>query len=242
MSISKSSKAVTIKDPYTGIDALLLFSFNQIQSKFSALSSKLSFLKTSSKNTFAPKKRDIKKFLPLFLLILLVATTTVFVVFRLGSATGSVKKSSDGRIVVSDPKASIQLNKEFTFPLKDSKDKKITDLKFVVESAELRNEIIVQGKLATAVQGRTFLIINLKLVSNYTKGLEINSKDYFRLTLNGNEADLIAPDIHNDPVLVQPTSTKFSRLGWPVNDTDKKLVLQVGEIGGPKTKVELNLN
>ena len=164
---------------------------------------------------------------------------SIFIVYKIVSG----KESDSGkveRVSVAGPKATAQLNKEFTFPLKDSKDKKITEVKFIVESAELRDEIIVKGQRATAVEGRTFMILNLKMTSSYTKGLQVNSKDYFRLTMNDNFADMLAPDIHNDPVVIEPTSTKFTRVGWALNDSDKKLILHVGEVGGEKTKIEIN--
>jgi hypothetical protein len=59
--------------------------------------------------------------------------------------------------------------------------------------------------------------------------------------VNGNTSELLAPDIHNDPVEVQAISTKPTRVGFPINDTDKKLTLFIGEINGQKDKVELGL-
>jgi hypothetical protein len=171
---------------------------------------------------------------------LITAGLTVYGVSKLLTRIRSNSNSST-RVAVAGAKATSNINKDFAFPLKDSKGKKVTDIKFVIESAELRDEIIVKGKRATAIQGRTFLIVTVKITNDYTKALEINSKDYFRLTANGNDKDLLAPEIHNDPVVVQPTSTKYTRIGWPINDTDKNLTISVGEIEGEKTKVELNL-
>lgn len=153
----------------------------------------------------------------------------------LGSATG------DERVQLPGAKASQTLNKEFSFPLKDDKGKIISQLKYIIESAELRDQIVVKGQKATSVEGRTFLLLNLKLVNEYTKAIEIKTSDYIRLSVNGNEAEWLAPDMHNDPVEVQAISTKFTRIGFPINDTDKNLRIRVGEIEGQKEVVELNL-
>ena len=127
----------------------------------------------------------------------------------------------------------------FAFPLKDNKVEKVAEVKYMIEKAELRDEIIVQGKRATAVKGRTFLIFNLKVSNEFTQSIEINTKDYVRLSVNGNEEEWLAPDIHNDPVTVQAISTKYTRVGFPINDSDTNLIIRIGEIEGEKEKIPL---
>ncbi|MBI2008460.1 hypothetical protein HYS82_02280 [Candidatus Amesbacteria bacterium] len=209
---------------------------------FSSLRSSLPKLRSSFNHKL---RRHPKKYLPLSLVVISAAVIVILVgktLTRLSrSSSPPSVASSDSRVSVLGAKAFTNLNKDFSFPLKDSSGKKLTDVKFLLESAELRDEIIVKGKRATAVQGRTFLIINLKITSSYPRTLNVNTQDYFRLTLNGKTEEMLAPDIHNDPVAIQPISTKYTRLGFPINDTDKNLALLVGEVAGEKTKVELNL-
>ena len=69
----------------------------------------------------------------------------------------------------------------------------------------------------------------------------MNTRDYVRLTVN-NGSEWLAPDIHNDPVEIQAISTKYTRIGFPISDTDKKLKLQIGEINGDKEIVDLKLS
>ena len=94
--------------------------------------------------------------------------------------------------------------------------------------------------MAKAVKGRTFLIFNLKITNPYSKSIEINSRDYLRVKLNG-KSEQLASEIHNDPVEIQANSTKYTRIGLPINDNDKNIVLLVGELLGKKETVNLNL-
>lgn len=153
-----------------------------------------------------------------------------------------VTAPNDGRIEVKGAKKTFEINQESVFPLKDNKGKEVSNIRFTVEKAELRDEIVVAGKRASAVKGRTFLIINLKIVNDFKQPIEIKARNYVRLSVNGNETDWLAPDIHNDPVEIQPISTKYTRVGFPINDTDTNLKLQVGEIDGEKKIIDLVFN
>jgi len=153
----------------------------------------------------------------------------------------SATSTSDQRVEIEGPKAQTEINKEFSFPLTDENGDVVSEYKYVIESAELRNEILVQGVPAHAINDRTFLIINLKLVNEYNQAIEVNASDFVRLSINGNDNELLAPDIHSDPVRVQAISTKSTRIGFPISDFDTNLLLQVGEINGDKEIVEINL-
>lgn len=156
------------------------------------------------------------------------------------SRSDAVAGVDDKKINIQQAKFTQTLNKEFLFPLKNAKGKEISKLKYNIQNVEIRDEIIVKGQKATAIKGRTFLIINLKITNDFDKSIQINARDYIRLIVN-NSSEKLAPDIHNDPVEIQAISTKFTRLGFPINDTDKNLTLQVGEIDGKKELIKLNL-
>lgn len=147
---------------------------------------------------------------------------------------------TDNRTEAPAPIATQNLNKEFKFPLKDEKGKDVAQISYLVVSANLQDAFIYQGKLAKAVKGRTFLIFDLKITNPYTKTIEINAKDYIRIRVNNSEEQL-APEIHNDPVQIQANSTKYSRIGLPINDSDKDLVILIGELQGSKEAVKLDL-
>lgn len=159
---------------------------------------------------------------------------------RIENAPSSSLRTENGQVLVPAPRARQVLGKEFLFPLKDGKAKEITKIHYAIESAEFHNELILKGQRAKAVKGRVFLILNLKIKNDHTQGVRMSTRDYVRLSVNGKN-ELLAPDIHNDPVEVQAISTKYTRVGFPINETDTTLTLQVGEIEGKKEAIKLAL-
>lgn len=169
----------------------------------------------------------------IFLILLIVAAVR----WR-GSPTALGSKATLATTAVTAPLKTLDLNRDFSFPMKDTNGQLITNLSYTLTSAELRDQIIIQGQTATAAPGRVFLILNLKLRNDSNQAVSLNTGDYVRLSVNGS-SDWLAADIHNDPVVAQPISTKLTRLGFPVNLTDNKFILQVGEIKGNKTTVPI---
>jgi hypothetical protein len=162
-------------------------------------------------------------------------------VIAVKALAGSSKNNpATSQVQLATPISTKSVNKELTIPIKDGKDTTLATIVYSVQDAQLTNEIIVQGVKKTSVQGRRFLILNLKLANDSTKKIQIDTRDYIRLSINQNDQELLAPDIHNDPVEVQALSTKFTRLGFITNTSDKNLVLKIGEINGNKTSVDLN--
>lgn len=207
-----------------------------IKEKFTKLS-----LPTRSANFNYRRNTFRRKHIFWLFLFIAVAGLIGLSIYYAGKTPGQkVSIYQDERPLPSQSKAKQTLNNEFAFPLKNEKGKEVSKVEYNIESVELQDSIIVKGQRARAVLGRTFLIVNLKISNNHTQGIEINSRDYIRLSVN-NQNEWIAPDIHNDPVLIQAISTKLTRLGFPINDTDKNLQLQVGEIKGSKQIIKLEL-
>ena len=202
---------------------------------------------SSSHNNFQSKR--VKKFfknsplLPFIVVIVVVFGIAIFAISNvINKSTTNATQSiaSDKQIAVNKPQAQETLNKSFKFPLRNAAGKVVSNLEYDIQSAELRNQIIVKGQQATAVQGRTFLILNLKITNNYDKSVSLNTRDYVRLIVD-NSTERLAADIHNDPVEVQAISTKYTRLGFPIDTNVKSLSLQIGEIEGKKETIKLNL-
>lgn len=194
----------------------------------------------SGRKSIASKLSTYKK--PLIGIAVVVVVLVLAVRFNPfgGGDTSSVAGAS--KIVIKDAVATQDLNREFKFPLKDEKGSVLGEVKYVVENAELRDEIVVKGKKASAVAGRVFLVLNLKVTNDTNQTISMNTKDYVRLFINGNDNEPLSPSIHNDPVVVDAISVKSTRIGFAINESDKQLKVKIGEIQGEKTEVTLDLN
>lgn len=199
------------------------------------------------KETFTRTKGKFKlpKFkLPkqaVYAIIGIIVFAGIIFVYKTAS-TGSRTTVANAKPLAPTPKATMVINKEFSFPIKDTEGKDISTIKYLIESANLQDVILVKGERATAVTGRTFLILNLKITNSYKQGIQINSRDYVRLIVDGKKDELIAADIHNDPVEVQAISTKSTRIGFPIDEKYKSLEIQVGEINGSKEDIKINFS
>lgn len=228
---------ITLEIPKPPIDEFLAL----VHDFASQASNNAEDIGSKAKNFFSNKngKNTIKKFAPLVGLGLIIALA-LFVILRfVGGVISQGTNNPDSRAKVVGPSATYEINKDFFLPILDDKGKELTKLKYSIEKADLRNQIIVNGQRADAVAGKTFLVLSIKLTNNFDKPIEINTRDYVRLSVNGS-TEMAAADIHNDPVNIRPISTKATRIGFPINDTDKGLVLQFGEVKGKKQEIKLN--
>ena len=202
--------------------------------------------------TNAKRSKGFFKKSPLFpiglAIVVVVAIVAIFARHTLTNTNQSQTQAStlgantatNKPVTVAKPLAIETLNKTFSFPLRDSTGKQVSQIQYEIQSAELDNQIVVQGQIATAVAGREFLVLNLQITNNYSKAVQLNTRDYVRLIVD-NSNQRLAADIHNDPVDVEAISTKNTRLGFPIDSSAKNLKLEVGEITGPKQTVQLTL-
>lgn len=184
-----------------------------------------------------------KKYLKVMLPVVIGIVVLAVLVSLIRSLPDSQSKPSDStQVAAPNALATINLDKKFSFPLKDEKGTVVGTFDYVIQSAALQKQIIVQGQRATAVNGREFLILNLKITNNLKKTIQLNTRDYIRLIVASDTNEQLAPDIHNDPVEVQAISTKFTRVGIALDDKDtrKTIQLKVGEIDGSKQNIDLN--
>lgn len=161
--------------------------------------------------------------------------TLVILAYFLGNKTATV---STAKTSVSKPYYSKVINKDFSFPIKDDKGNEIAIFTYTIQSVQLQNEIILKGEKADSVEGRTFLLINLKINNPTNQTMQLNSRDFIRLSVD-NSPEHLAPEIHNDPVEIQAISTKYTRLAMPVDENIKKVTLYIGDINGEKTPLTI---
>ena len=186
------------------------------------------------------KKKLLKMVFPAVLVIVAIIVV-ISIAKNLPDAQNNSTTNNFTQVDAPNAIATINLDKKFSFPLRDEKGKKVASFDYIIQSASINKQIIVQGKRATAVTGRVFLILNLKIVNNLKQSMELPARSFVRVIVNSNEKELLAPDIHNDPVEVQAISTKYTRLGLAINEADAYNVikLQIGEIDGEKQTIEL---
>lgn len=192
--------------------------------------------KNSGENNSSNKKISIL----IAFVVIIMGGLGLLLVFG-GSGSSTTPGTQDSRPSSTVSKAKQNINKIFQFPIRDEKGKEVSKFTYEVTSAELYDSIIVKGQRASAIKSRTFLIINLKISNTNNQPVSINTRDYLRLSVN-NSNELIAPDIHNDPVEAQAISTKYTRVGTAINDTDKNIILNVGEITGVKEPIKIIFN
>ncbi len=230
------SKAITLA--YSVYNPLRKSAPSELNIKHSFGFPKFSFSKFNFRNF--NRKKAMKIGFPL-LIGVLALVGLVSIARGLPNAQNNLNSSSDN-IKVPDATSTIELNRKFAFPLRDDKGKEVGKFDFIVERAELRKQIIVQGKRATAVDGRIFLVFDLKVVNDLKFPMELPTRNFMRIILNNNNKELLAPDIHNDPVEVQAISTKYTRLGLAIDESTSKetIRVQVGEVDGDKQTIELN--
>lgn len=256
--ITTSKKvALTLTLPTVNIEALVLRAktlsttlFSSIYNPVSGNVSRAALGATSRakrlkmpniKGRFHFNKKNIKLVFPVFIGIIIIVGI-VFLVRSLPDAQS--RPASESSQVVSSPDtlATTNLDKKFIFPLKDEKGKEVGNFDYVIQSANIQKQIVVQGQRATAIKGRVFLVLNLKITNNLKQTIKLNTRDYLRMVVASNSEEKLAADIHNDPVEVQAISTKYTRVGIALNEEDAKkpIQLSVGEIDGEKQTIALN--
>ncbi|MBI2022737.1 hypothetical protein HYS97_02730 [Candidatus Daviesbacteria bacterium] len=223
------SETLTFKKPFNFLLAAFEYAAN-------SLGNGLSDLSTSTKKRKIPTNKIFLAALVLLVVLGLFYWVKTFV-SGINRPTPTEEKTT-----IAPARSTHQVNKSFDFPLRDEKGEEVSKIKFIVENAELRDEIVVKGQRASSVSGRVFLVINLKITNSFKKTVQINTRDYLRLTVNNNDKEFLAPEIHNDPVEAQAISTKYTRVAFAINESDKNLKLRIGDPDKEeKTVVDLKL-
>ncbi len=132
----------------------------------------------------------------------------------------------------------ITLNKSFNFTALDSTEDNVQKIEMTLTTSEITNEVLVQDKTFRSKDNKVFLIVNLELKNDNERPLNLFPGDLVRLTID-NQDKKLAPDLHNNVVLVRPISTKIDRIGFVINQDAKNLKLLVGEVDGKKETIVL---
>ena len=134
----------------------------------------------------------------------------------------------------------LNLDRFFEFKGLDERGRKRTNIEVKITEVEITDQVVVQDKTYTSQNEKIFLIVNLEMKNESTKGLNIFPGDLLRLIVDDNEEKKYAPDLHNNFVLISPISTKTDRVGFVLNQEFSNLKLQIGELEGKKEIIEVN--
>ena len=133
----------------------------------------------------------------------------------------------------------VNLDKNFTFTATDSKGKESSEVDFRITKAEKTKEVLIQGRPANAKGDKAFLVLHIEIDNSETQPLYIAPVDMLRLIGEGDKK--FAPDIHSKTVEIQPISTKITRVGFVIPQTQNEFKLLVGELEGDKSELEIKL-
>lgn len=137
------------------------------------------------------------------------------------------------------PQSSVFLNKKIEIPIRSSSGA-ATGEKLVVNltTIDRAKKILIQGKPATARDGKMFIILNLEIDNVTRNQLTVRPVDFIRFV---NEGKSFAPDVHNDAVKVEPVSIKRTRVGFVTDESQKDYKFLIGEISGDKQTIEVTI-
>ena len=94
-------------------------------------------------NVSMPKSENLKNFTNNKTAVLISIIVLLFAAFMLGRI---LPGGNTGQISAPKPQATQTLNKEFKFPLRDNTGKKVSDISYTIQTANLQDSFIYQGK------------------------------------------------------------------------------------------------
>lgn len=184
-----------------------------------------------------PNKRSVlgfilkrkKVFIGLVLILILLFGTARFVSSRNNKTKDAVKTLT------------VKVDKSLDFTALNTQGKSVSNkIKLKIADVEKTNQVLVKDQSYTAKNNKQFLIVNLELKNEASIPLNILPGDLVRLTIDGDEENKFAPDLHNNLVLVSAISTKLDRIGFVIPEEAKKFKILIGELEGKKETVSID--
>ena len=139
--------------------------------------------------------------------------------------------------VVDQP--TVKIGKSYELIARTEKKEKTTGrFTLTITAAKFADSILVQGKRATPVKGKLFLIINMEITNPHKIALYAFPVDLFRFIRD--DGQKFAPSVHQGIVLIRPEATKKSNVAFVVLPDDKNFKIEVGGINESKEIIEIN--
>lgn len=164
--------------------------------------------------------KKIKKYLPLlFVLLILISIVSFVRRFRSGKTKGEV---------------TVQIGQTYEFVGRDENGNPTeATLPLTFISATKKDSVNIQGQKATAKNGKVFLLLDFEVKNDTSETYYLLPVDLIRLWQN--EETKIAPSVHQGRLEVRPIASKFSNLGFVIEEKQKEFQFEVGEIDGEKS-------
>lgn len=131
------------------------------------------------------------------------------------------------------------LDRLFSYPILDDQGEVIAEFTYSIKAYEITKEVVINGRRALITDDKIVLVFDVEINNETNKAFNIMSADYLRLSVNG-EDKWIASEVNSDPVEVRPESTKNTRVGFTILESDSNLRLQVGEVDGEKEIINIS--
>ncbi|OGY32498.1 MAG: hypothetical protein A3A57_03235 [Candidatus Woykebacteria bacterium RIFCSPLOWO2_01_FULL_41_12] len=133
---------------------------------------------------------------------------------------------------------SVQINKSYEVVARTEKKQRTTGrFKMTITNARFASSVLVQGKRATPIKGKIFLIVDIEIENPHKVQLYAFPVDLFRFIRE--DGQKFAPSVHQGAVLVRPEATKKSNVAFVAEPGEKKFRIEVGEIGEAKEILEI---
>lgn len=170
----------------------------------------------------------------------LVKVLFFFLILFIGYRIVTRPRLAQKEIPVQEPasvkaKATTTVERSFKLPALTVGTKEEEEVTFTIVSAELKDEIKVQGTPKKATKDKIFLLLRLEIENETTKRLSLVPSDFIRLV--DEEGKKFAPDFHNATIIVDPLSVRKDLVSFIVDGKARNFKLLVGELEEEKEEV-----
>lgn len=175
----------------------------------------------------------MKKF---FLILILIISVVIFWSFRSRFNSQKEESSLSLKEKAASVTAEMEIGRSFDLNAKDlnNKDAKVG---FTLVEVKKVKQVSTQNKPLESLPGEEFLVLSLEFANDKNFSLKANSQDLIRLVKEENKR--YAPDFFNGWIEIPAFSVKKDELAFVVSEDQKEFKLQVGNIEGEKTEIEI---
>jgi hypothetical protein len=149
-----------------------------------------------------------------------------------------VFNSNDDNVLTASDQPTVKIGKSIEVIARTEDGRRTTGrFDLTVTNAHFADSILVQGKRARPVKGKTFLVLDMEISNPHKVSLYAFPADLFRFVRSDGEK--FAPSVHQGKVRVRPEATKKSNVAFVALPEDKKFKIEAGDINEDKITLEI---